>query len=45
MNVEAGHDELQKLYESVSKNRGFLIKLLVVVAVIIAVFAFSRSRS
>ena len=41
-NVKAGQDELNKFYASVMSNRGFIVKLLAVLLVVIAVFMWSR---
>jgi hypothetical protein len=41
-NVEAGHTELGKYFESVKKNRGLIIRLLLVTAFVVFLFAVMR---
>jgi len=41
-NVDAGHSELGKYFESVKKNRGLIIRLLLVTAFVVFLFAVMR---
>ncbi len=44
-NVEAGHTELGKYFESVKKNRGLIIRLLLVTAFVVFLFAVMKPAS
>ncbi len=42
-NVEAGMVELQKFYSSIKRHRGFILKILAVMALIVVLFTAFKS--